>query len=1089
MKDLFSQVSAKHILGLDINDYITTHNSTIYYSGEAITVQLTNNSAQGISEAYENNLAIVEANSCIELLKEQKIIPEDEIVYFLSNNYDASIMYEESDVNSTAVSQGVQVKLVDSTGNEIDTSACNDFLVKVPTPSLINLTDYQSISSEYDADIYNSKDPFLNNKCTLYSIGGADITVTLRRQLYDVEATCEEEGCSYTGIDEHNYIQCNCTELPSKSYTDFKETIWTTVVDSNFKLVTCFLVVFKSDIINNIGFWAQNIITLLTIVGITAYYAKYNNTLDAIKQNITEIIYNDATFTGITQLAQAAKVGQGKYENINKSSINTFNAIINTTNGLANINTIDINFDSNKLNMDSNNTSKMNQFKNICLTKESSNTVNKLVDNYNFNEATPNDTHILSPVPQSKGNNKYQKMKISINKIHDYYINNNKQENTNYASSNNEKAKMIGNIEKAKNINISRPSHKENNNRDSTKDGLLQFTNSTHRIFTDKNQDKVKFNLANSNSQKNNFFFSNNTDADIISINNNTNNKEHKIQDSPYNSSQVSRITKQVKFQSRKSSFQIDLRESKYNNTEFNSVYKDTISNRDFSENLFIKYFKFNKLTIDTQYNNDNKSNSSSLKIETDINNIKHHSIKISNSNKGIRSINNKPNDIIDSKKRLNTCNYFYNKNNHILDNDENLKEEDLKIHSYLEVENKNIYEDVLDSSKEINNKNYNNYNDIYSNISIFPKLNTKTNNSFFVKNSIIDETIESDSLYNNIPIKVGDQNNHIEGNNNEFNNISNDIINSSVHNNSLNFNQDKNKINRESIIVSPYKSNNIVAHDEMNELKNIDNPPPNNPRKSTFEQPTSFQTPLPNNIHNNYLDKITDQAKFALNSKLSSHISKYTTKKNSNNDIQRESSYNSNYNIQNDISNYNNNINSNIKVLDNSSVYNNIKIKDMEQQDNVTTKRLNNMTKNDFHLLPITKQLALSNESFCRFFINDLKYNHTVLKIFYLKSVVVPFINIFITQMLNISIVFAMNAIFYTDDYIDNLANKKSEEKVIAILYYFYNDLLKSVYSSVITIVVCTVISLIVKIPKKHMIKLNLCLIEEKEDLVMDGM
>lgn len=271
---------------IDLEDFISKNNSTLFYSGYAIDIQLSNGSEEADSEALKKSLAIVDSKECISKLISEGEITSDEKVYYVINNYDSSTLNS----NSTSTSKSAKVTFISSSGKIINTSLCDNIEIKLSAPTNLNTTDYDSIKSQYNQDIYNSSSEFLNDKCYQYSNDGVDYTITLRRETYDLEASCGID-CTYSGIDSNNYIVCSCSQISQETYTDFKDKVWTSLTSSNFILITCFSTVFNSKILKNIGFWAQNILFIITIFVLIYYYCILSK-----KTDYTKIVYNDASF-------------------------------------------------------------------------------------------------------------------------------------------------------------------------------------------------------------------------------------------------------------------------------------------------------------------------------------------------------------------------------------------------------------------------------------------------------------------------------------------------------------------------------------------------------------------------------------------------------------------------------------------------------------------------------------------------------------------------------------------------------------------------------------------------------------------------
>lgn len=271
---------------IDLEEFISKNNSTLLYLGYILDIQISDSTEFSDSEAMNNSLAIVDSEECMKKLIIEGQITSDEKVYKLINNYSNSTLFS----NSTITSNSAKVTFISSSGNLIDTSACDNIKIKLSAPSNLNTTDYHNIMSEHNQDIYNSSSVFFNDKCYKYANENVDYTVTLRRETYNLEGSCGED-CTYSGIDSNNYIICLCSQTNKETYSNFKEKIWTSLTTSNIILITCFSTVVNSKILTNIGFWAQNLILIITLSVLFIYYYILPS-----KADYTQFIYHDACY-------------------------------------------------------------------------------------------------------------------------------------------------------------------------------------------------------------------------------------------------------------------------------------------------------------------------------------------------------------------------------------------------------------------------------------------------------------------------------------------------------------------------------------------------------------------------------------------------------------------------------------------------------------------------------------------------------------------------------------------------------------------------------------------------------------------------
>ena len=74
--------------------------------------------------------------------------------------------------------QGVYSTAIDSNFNQVDTSLCTNFTVKIPTGNkLVNQSSYETFKNETGVDIYNKTEPFFNDICYSFSKDNSDIVL------------------------------------------------------------------------------------------------------------------------------------------------------------------------------------------------------------------------------------------------------------------------------------------------------------------------------------------------------------------------------------------------------------------------------------------------------------------------------------------------------------------------------------------------------------------------------------------------------------------------------------------------------------------------------------------------------------------------------------------------------------------------------------------------------------------------------------------------------------------------------------------------------------------------------------------------
>lgn len=1191
---MFSNVSFSYLSDININDYIEENNSTIYYNGTTIVVQVTDNSEAAIKESLDNNIAIVDSHECIQSLIDKNLISEGDSVYTIINNYDSYIL----SFNSTAATDGVKAELINGNGNVIDTSTCDSIDIKISTPENINLTDYNSILDEYESDIFNSDDSFYNDKCMRYTLNGSDVTITIRRETYDIEAKCAS-NCDYKGIDENNYIVCACVDMKLETYSNFEKKIWETFSSSNFVLFTCFATVINSDLLVNVGFWAMNTLTIITASILIWYYGCYRKKI-IIDRDINEIIKNDACFkvnsgndplpvgninfiiqdnmnTDNTQNEVDYNRNKANYDRrISRGeTIDTYKQFLGSSiNPLSNMNKLDNNRSSNissngvtylhtngssSTNLGlTNQRNKVNKYysstsSTIKINNNSStNTVNAYYNDIKTNTLTEKEAYSEKEIFNLKNSIPIRKISKMLSKAEISEINNNFKVNSNINEMSNEESASVSNqvnsikdspqfthfnvinnsnndiIEDSFDLNYD----KEHDEDQAVKDNKAININSL--LNSDKNCVKVKNNEDNDNnaslSEKN--IANNIITEDVLRIKIWNYDDKKTLNDDVKNTKNdeiAVKIDNDLNYSNERNfndNFNIKhVRCTLSNNSlKFKSLEDEIDTNKNkMILNKLNRYNKSNKLVIpNIKLSKKLSSSDSTNKSEESLGNE-------CNIGKIERNISSRetpcPTTIDDNSfspgKKFN---YNFGSSYHISLKTGSSNLISKSTHRSFENENNDI--NIIKNDVEIDNENKdydlilprlvgNNRKRLMETIknssTNLRKLNSKTS-SFKLNTINKKKSYEQNDDAHYFP------NNDVESDNqlNVRPKIENDLLNHKANiymsGNSLR-DLHKKSVKTNIKLSNTQLSNFDTKYSTLNASGVDVNLLRNKETKDTFKN----EHYAPANSYNNFIDALDKKSHNINIVNYSKVINISNNDKNPQNKIRKNSTTsNVSSNIYSDnnhehinankrISINNNKANMNIKTAKiNENNTNNINDKkntsnkdilnilNLKEYDEIKThhgmySQIKSMK--DYKLLPIKKQLEIDIRSSCMFVKQDLKHHHTVLNLFYYKSTITPFLVRFMSLMLNISVVFAMNAMFYTDGYLDDLAKVKNEEKVIALIYYLYNDLLKSVYSSLVTIVICILVKLIVIVPVKYEIQFNKALITEDKLTIYKGM
>jgi hypothetical protein len=195
----------------------------------------------------KNKAGIVSPEKCIDKLKEHYNIASTLIV--LKSDYNSDVI-DLDNLDNPLTSDSVNFKVYDpNTKEELNTTICsNDAPIKIKTKikatQLLNLTYYNQMINA-SIDVYNPSAPAFNDVCVVHidTDTGFDSTVNWRRTHYfqNLSAFCEGANCTYAGIDEDDYISCECSSIEPEEVvnSDFNSYLLGQFSVWNFEVFLC----------------------------------------------------------------------------------------------------------------------------------------------------------------------------------------------------------------------------------------------------------------------------------------------------------------------------------------------------------------------------------------------------------------------------------------------------------------------------------------------------------------------------------------------------------------------------------------------------------------------------------------------------------------------------------------------------------------------------------------------------------------------------------------------------------------------------------------------------------------------------------
>jgi hypothetical protein len=233
-EDLISKV----VENSDLNDTVVFGNSL--YGGQIYT---SDDEALSQENAIKNGLPIFDTKECEAILKAKY-------------NLTGSVIYVTSSTDSLLNTNNLdsyKILAYDSVSKQkLDLEYCDTATqqVHIPMTAEVNLTLYNKMKEE-GIDIFDPNDPIFNDRCASYvdETTGKDTSLNWRREnLFQKQVPmCVGFNCTYVGINEFDYLTCNCTGFGSKSelVNQVLDSAIKTLSNFNIGIVRCYAQILK----------------------------------------------------------------------------------------------------------------------------------------------------------------------------------------------------------------------------------------------------------------------------------------------------------------------------------------------------------------------------------------------------------------------------------------------------------------------------------------------------------------------------------------------------------------------------------------------------------------------------------------------------------------------------------------------------------------------------------------------------------------------------------------------------------------------------------------------------------------------------
>jgi hypothetical protein len=193
-------------------------------------------------DAILNNLPIYNMTECESTLRGVYGLTENSTIIYITSVTNGLLNENNSTSYKITAYDGETMKKLSLTYCE---DVSNSVEIPLSNTSELNLTLYNEMK-EQGIDIFNPNDPIYNDICMSYidNSTDSDTTITWRRKHLNPQKMpmCIGVNCTYQGINEFNYIKCDCTGINSGSsiVDGVAEVLMDSLSEINIGIVSCY---------------------------------------------------------------------------------------------------------------------------------------------------------------------------------------------------------------------------------------------------------------------------------------------------------------------------------------------------------------------------------------------------------------------------------------------------------------------------------------------------------------------------------------------------------------------------------------------------------------------------------------------------------------------------------------------------------------------------------------------------------------------------------------------------------------------------------------------------------------------------------
>jgi hypothetical protein len=237
LKTYKEEITDKIVASIDLPSNNTMVFGDSMYAGQ---IYSSNDITTSRDNAIANGLPVFNMTECEQILRKVYSLAENSTIIYVTSATDG--LLNESNLTSYGITAYDW-----ETKKRLELDNCEDVKNSVEVPLTdttgLNMTLYNELK-EQGIDLFNPNDPIFNDICISYTDNSTDTTLNWRRQHLHPQKMpiCVGINCTYQGINEFDYVKCDCTGMNSGSevLNQISEILLESLSEINIVIVTCY---------------------------------------------------------------------------------------------------------------------------------------------------------------------------------------------------------------------------------------------------------------------------------------------------------------------------------------------------------------------------------------------------------------------------------------------------------------------------------------------------------------------------------------------------------------------------------------------------------------------------------------------------------------------------------------------------------------------------------------------------------------------------------------------------------------------------------------------------------------------------------